>query len=69
MIAYPSEVILGPTLFDIPIEELFFFVIQTYIVSGHPDDSVRIGLLIPSADNMSPNHLHQASRDRRLFAQ
>lgn len=30
--AYPENVILGPTLFDIPIEELFFFIIQTYIV-------------------------------------
>ena len=31
--AYPPDVIIGPTLFDIPAEELFFFVIQTYIVS------------------------------------
>lgn len=33
-IAYPPEAIIGPTLFSIPAEELFFFVIQTYIVSG-----------------------------------
>ncbi|EXJ92521.1 hypothetical protein A1O3_01073 [Capronia epimyces CBS 606.96] len=30
---YPSDVILGPKLFDIPAEELFFFVIQTYITT------------------------------------
>jgi 15-cis-phytoene synthase / lycopene beta-cyclase len=28
---YPAEVIIGPTLFRIPIEEIFFFCIQTYI--------------------------------------
>jgi len=28
--SYPSEVVLGPKLFEIPIEEVFFFVIQTY---------------------------------------
>jgi len=27
---YPSSVIIGPTLFSIPAEEVFFFVIQTY---------------------------------------
>jgi 15-cis-phytoene synthase / lycopene beta-cyclase len=30
---YPPNAILGPTLFRIPVEELFFFVIQTYITS------------------------------------
>lgn len=30
---YPPNVIIGPTLFDIPAEEVFFFVIQTYITS------------------------------------
>jgi 15-cis-phytoene synthase/lycopene beta-cyclase len=30
---YPPNVILGPTLLRIPVEELFFFVIQTYITS------------------------------------
>lgn len=30
---YPPDVILGPTLFRIPAEELFFFVIQTYNTS------------------------------------
>lgn len=30
--AYPPDAIIGPTLFSIPAEELFFFVIQTYIV-------------------------------------
>ncbi|KAJ4293258.1 hypothetical protein N0V90_008540 [Kalmusia sp. IMI 367209] len=31
--SYPSHVIIGPKLFDIPIEEVFFFVIQTYNTS------------------------------------
>ncbi|CZT51048.1 probable geranylgeranyl-diphosphate geranylgeranyltransferase (AL-2) [Rhynchosporium secalis] len=30
---YPPHVIVGPTLFDIPAEEVFFFVIQTYNTS------------------------------------
>ena len=30
---YPPEVIIGPTLFAIPLEEVFFFVIQTYNTS------------------------------------
>ncbi|GAB7356039.1 hypothetical protein MBLNU459_g6656t1 [Dothideomycetes sp. NU459] len=28
--SYPENVIIGPKLFDIPLEEVFFFVIQTY---------------------------------------
>ncbi|KAJ4335648.1 hypothetical protein N0V95_008847 [Ascochyta clinopodiicola] len=31
--SYPSHVIIGPTLLDIPLEEVFFFVIQTYNTS------------------------------------
>jgi 15-cis-phytoene synthase / lycopene beta-cyclase len=31
--SYPANAIVGPTLFTIPAEELFFFVIQTYITS------------------------------------
>lgn len=30
---YPPDAIIGPRLYGIPIEELFFFVIQTYITS------------------------------------
>ena len=30
---YPDNVIIGPTLFQIPAEEVFFFVIQTYNTS------------------------------------
>jgi 15-cis-phytoene synthase / lycopene beta-cyclase len=30
---YPSDAVLGPTFFNIPIEELFFFVVQTYITA------------------------------------
>ncbi|KAH9868221.1 hypothetical protein J1614_007293 [Plenodomus biglobosus] len=31
--SYPAHVIVGPTLFDIPLEEVFFFVVQTYNTS------------------------------------
>jgi len=31
--SYPPDAVLGPTFFSIPLEELFFFVIQTYDVS------------------------------------
>ncbi|KAI9720716.1 MAG: hypothetical protein M1828_005596 [Chrysothrix sp. TS-e1954] len=31
--SYPQDAVLGHVLFDIPVEELFFFVIQTYGVS------------------------------------
>ncbi|KAI9813863.1 MAG: hypothetical protein M1832_006075 [Thelocarpon impressellum] len=30
---YPAEVVAGPTLFSIPLEEVFFFVVQTYNTS------------------------------------
>ena len=30
---YPDHVIIGPTLFQIPVEEVFFFIIQTYNTS------------------------------------
>ncbi|RYP57414.1 hypothetical protein DL769_009484 [Monosporascus sp. CRB-8-3] len=30
---YPKDAVLGPRLFKVPVEELFFFVIQTYITS------------------------------------
>ncbi|KAK2600490.1 hypothetical protein N8I77_010018 [Diaporthe amygdali] len=30
---YPPDVVIGPTLLSIPAEELFFFVVQTYITS------------------------------------
>ena len=30
---YPATAVLGPSLFQIPVEELFFFVIQTYATS------------------------------------
>ena len=31
--SYPSHVIIGPKLCDIPLEEVFFFIIQTYNTS------------------------------------
>jgi 15-cis-phytoene synthase / lycopene beta-cyclase len=30
---YPQDAVLGPTLFAVPAEELFFFIIQTYLTS------------------------------------
>jgi 15-cis-phytoene synthase/lycopene beta-cyclase len=30
---YPPDVVIGPTIFQIPIEEFFFFIIQTYNTS------------------------------------
>lgn len=36
-VAYPEHAVLGPAVLDVPAEELFFFVVQTYIVSlRHP---------------------------------
>lgn len=32
--SYPSTSVVGPTLFSIPLEEVFFFFIQTYITSS-----------------------------------
>lgn len=31
--SYPADAIVGYTLFDIPLEEIFFFIIQTYLTS------------------------------------
>ena len=31
--SYPAHVIVGPKLFEIPLEEVFFFVVQTYNTS------------------------------------
>jgi 15-cis-phytoene synthase/lycopene beta-cyclase len=28
--SYPTNTIVGPTLFEVPLEEVFFFIIQTY---------------------------------------
>ncbi|KAI1101197.1 Squalene/phytoene synthase-domain-containing protein [Jackrogersella minutella] len=30
---YPADAVVGPRLFGVPVEELFFFIIQTYITS------------------------------------
>ncbi|GAA6040552.1 hypothetical protein JCM8097_005460 [Rhodosporidiobolus ruineniae] len=32
--SYPASSVVGPTLFDIPYEEVFFFFVQTYITSA-----------------------------------
>ncbi|KAF1983866.1 Lycopene beta-cyclase [Aulographum hederae CBS 113979] len=53
---YPSDVVLGPTLFQIPLEELFFFVIQTYITS--------LLYLILSKPTFHPVYLHGRSSNQ-----
>ena len=50
--AYPADVIIGPTLLQIPAEELFFFVIQTYIV-GYI--CVVLSVADSSLDHLPPN--------------
>jgi hypothetical protein len=50
--AYPPDAILGPTLFSIPAEELFFFVIQTYIVCALQIARAPFSL---ATDNLAPD--------------
>ncbi|KAF2642910.1 Lycopene beta-cyclase [Massarina eburnea CBS 473.64] len=47
--SYPSHVIIGPKLFDIPLEEVFFFIIQTY--------STTLLYFISSKPTFQPIHL------------
>lgn len=51
--SYPTHVIIGPTLFDIPLEEVFFFVIQTYNTS--------LLYLLLSKPTYQPIHLRAAT--------
>ncbi|KAF2131972.1 terpenoid synthase [Dothidotthia symphoricarpi CBS 119687] len=48
--SYPSHVIIGPTLLDIPLEEVFFFIIQTYNTS--------LLYLILTRPTFQPAYLH-----------
>ncbi|KAF1841411.1 Lycopene beta-cyclase [Cucurbitaria berberidis CBS 394.84] len=48
--SYPSYVIVGPTLLEIPLEEVFFFVVQTYNTS--------LLYLILSKPTFQPVYLH-----------
>ncbi|KAF2727358.1 Lycopene beta-cyclase [Polyplosphaeria fusca] len=57
--SYPSHVIIGPTLFDIPLEEVFFFVVQTYTTS--------LLYLILSKPTFQPSYLRaERSKTHRL---
>lgn len=54
---YPAHVVIGPKLFDIPLEEVFFFVIQTYNTS--------LLYLILSKPTFRPAYIrHEAITDR-----
>lgn len=59
MWTYPSHAILGPVLYHIPVEELFFFVIQTYGTSF-------IYLLV-SKPTLHPACLPHKERRRGLY--
>lgn len=50
---YPSNVIVGPTLFAIPAEEIFFFIIQTY--------NTTLLYLLLSKPTFFPSYLRSAS--------
>ncbi|KAL5114224.1 hypothetical protein ACEQ8H_007876 [Pleosporales sp. CAS-2024a] len=52
--SYPSHVIVGPTLLDIPLEEVFFFFIQTY--------NTTLLYLILSKPTFQPAYLRAARR-------
>ena len=56
--SYPPDAVLGPTLFQIPAEELFFFVIQTYNTS--------FLYFIVSAPTFHPIYLCGAKENHRL---
>lgn len=55
--SYPDNVVIGPKLFDIPLEEVFFFIIQTYNTS--------LLYLLLSKPTFHPVYLrHQEKNDR-----
>jgi 15-cis-phytoene synthase / lycopene beta-cyclase len=54
--AYPPGVIIGPTLFSIPSEEIFFFVVQTYNTS--------LLYLLLSKLTFMPSHLVQTAKKK-----
>ncbi|KAF2106511.1 Lycopene beta-cyclase [Lophiotrema nucula] len=59
--SYPSHVIIGPKLFDIPLEEVFFFIVQTYNTS--------LLYLILSKPTFQPVYLRvERSKGHRLGA-
>ena len=56
--SYPPDAVIGPTLYAIPIEELFFFVIQTYNTS--------LLYLIFSKPTFHPTYLRARTEDTLL---
>lgn len=56
--SYPDDAVLGPTIFRIPYEEVFFFVIQTY------NTSLLYCLL--SKPTFHPVYLYGGKEDKRL---
>lgn len=56
---YPPRVIIGPTLFSIPAEEVFFFVIQTY--------NTTLLYLLCNKPVFHPSYLARKSRDAAGF--
>ncbi|CAK3775303.1 Bifunctional lycopene cyclase phytoene synthase [Lecanosticta acicola] len=54
--SYPPNVIIGPTLFDIPLEEVFFFVIQTF--------NTTLLYLIASKPVLKETYLLREGKDR-----
>lgn len=65
--AYPPDAIIGPTLFSIPAEELFFFVIQTYIVCPRP--LYNLLSANPAQDNAAPDSVQQTRTLRGVPAE
>lgn len=67
--SYPPGVIIGPKLFGIPIEELFFFVIQTYITSVIYIIFNKPLLHVKHLKNQRdpPRWMHRAKRAGQLF--
>ncbi|PYH94562.1 terpenoid synthase [Aspergillus ellipticus CBS 707.79] len=55
---YPPDAVVGYTIFDIPIEEVFFFVIQTYTTS--------VGYCIFTKTLVLPMYLRSCSEKRRV---
>lgn len=55
--SYPADVIIGPTLYDIPLEEVFFFVIQTF--------NTTLLYLLASKPVLKEIYLVKESKDNR----
>ncbi len=56
---YPPRVIIGPTLFSIPAEEIFFFIIQTY--------NTTLLYLLLNKPVFQPSYLARKTREASVF--